>query len=57
MLTAELNRTRKIGVEYEMTLPLVGTGCGNDVQQVIARVLCHGGGKTSQEGRVENQPF
>ena len=43
MLTAEINRTRPIGVEYEMTLPLVGTGSGNDVQQVIARVLTANG--------------
>ena len=43
MLSAELNRSRGIGVEYEMCLPLVGTGGGNDVQQVVARVLTANG--------------
>jgi len=39
MLVAELNRSRKLGVEYEMTFPLVGSGNGRDVQQTLARVL------------------
>lgn len=43
MLTATLNRTRKIGAEYEMTVPLVGTGSGRDVQESLARVLTANG--------------
>ncbi|HEX2973114.1 MAG TPA: amidoligase family protein [Tepidisphaeraceae bacterium] len=43
MLTAELNRTRRIGCEYEMTVPLVGTGSGRDVQETLARVLTANG--------------
>jgi len=43
MLIAELNRTRRIGAEYEMTVPLVGTGTGADVQQTLARVLTANG--------------
>ena len=39
MLTAELNRTRRIGCEFEMTVPLVGKGCVSDVQEVLAEVL------------------
>lgn len=43
MLIAELNKTRKIGCEYEMTVPLVGTGSGRDVQETLARVLTANG--------------
>jgi len=43
MLAAELNRSRKLGVEYEMTFPLVGSGNGRDVQQALARVLTANG--------------
>src|SRR4051812_18880937 len=43
MLSAELNRSRRIGVEYEMTVPLVGTGSGNDVQRTLASVLTANG--------------
>jgi len=43
MLAAELNRSRKLGVEYEMTFPLVGSGSGRDVQQALARVLSANG--------------
>lgn len=43
MLTAELNRTRRIGAEYEMVLPLVGRGTGSDVQHVLAEILAANG--------------
>ena len=43
MLTAELNRTRRIGCEYEMTMPCVGRGGGRDVQEVLAQVLTANG--------------
>jgi len=50
MLTAELNRTRKIGTEYEMTVPLVGSGSGTDVQQTLARVLTANGIRSIARG-------
>lgn len=43
MLIAEINRSRKLGVEYEMTVPLVGRGSGQDVQQTLANVLTANG--------------
>ena len=38
-LIAELNRTRRIGAEYEMSVPLIGTGTGRDVQHTLASIL------------------
>ena len=43
MLAADLNRSRCIGAEFEMTLPLVGTGSGADVQRTLAEVLSANG--------------
>ncbi len=43
MLIAELNKTRRIGCEFEMTCPLIGRGNGSDVQEVIAEVLGRNG--------------
>ncbi len=43
MLTAELNLNRRIGAEFEMTVPLVGSGSGTDVQRVLAEVLTANG--------------
>lgn len=43
MLVAELNRNRRIGVEYEFAIPLVGSGDRLAVQQLIARVLTENG--------------
>ncbi len=43
MLTAELNRSRRIGCEFEMTMPLVGSGSGSDIQHTLARVLSSNG--------------
>ena len=42
-LIAELNRTRRLGCEFEMSVPLVGTGTGRDVQQTLANVLSANG--------------
>lgn len=43
MLTAALNTTRTIGAEYEMTVPLVGSGDGMDIQRTLAQVLSANG--------------
>lgn len=43
MLQADINRSRRIGVEYEMTVPLVGLGTGHDVQRTLANVLTANG--------------
>ena len=50
MLTAQLNRTRRIGAEYEMTIPLVGRGSGSDVQHVLAGVLTANGVRAVARG-------
>ena len=42
-LIAELNRTRRIGCEFEMTIPVVGTGGSAAVRQTLARVLSANG--------------
>jgi len=43
LLSASLNQNRTIGAEYEMTVPLVGTGDGSDIQQTLAQVLSANG--------------
>ena len=43
MLNAELNRSRRMGAEFEMTVPLVGAGTGTDVQRTLAEVLSANG--------------
>lgn len=43
MLFAELNPSRKLGAEFEMTVPRIGSGSGNDVQQSIASCLSTNG--------------
>jgi hypothetical protein len=50
MLSATLNRTRRIGCEYEMTVPLVGTGNGSDVQRTFASVLTANGVRAVARG-------
>lgn len=50
MLTAEINRSRRIGVEFEMTVPLVGSGSGADVQRVLATVLNANGVRAASRG-------
>ena len=39
MLSAGINRTRQIGCEYEMTVPLIGLGTGSEVQAVLASIF------------------
>ena len=43
MLYAELNRTRRIGAEFEFTIPRIGSGSGTDVQRSIAECLSANG--------------
>lgn len=43
MRIAELNRNRRMGCEFEMTVPIVGSGSGHDVQQTLATVLSANG--------------
>ena len=43
MMNAELNRNRRLGCEFEMTVPLVGTGGRNDVQATLANTLSANG--------------
>lgn len=42
-LVAALNRERRIGAEYEMTVPVVGSGGATAVRQTLARVLMANG--------------
>jgi len=39
MLSSEVSRNRRLGVEIEVTIPLVGGGQSSDVRRVIAQVL------------------
>lgn len=41
--SAELNRARRLGVEHEFAIPLVGSGDRTHVQQLIARILTDNG--------------
>jgi hypothetical protein len=43
MLKAELNRTRRIGCEFEMFLPRLGASSGTDVQNSLAQILSSNG--------------
>lgn len=43
MRHSELNYSRQMGCEMEMTMPLVGTGNGRDVQETLANVLSANG--------------
>jgi len=42
-LISSLNRTRKIGAEYECAVPIIGAGGGHDVQETIASILSRNG--------------
>ena len=35
---AELNYSRRLGVEHEMTIPIIGSGGGQEVQETLAAV-------------------
>jgi hypothetical protein len=41
---------RRIGVEFEMTIPLVGSGSGADVQNTLANVLTANGIRAISRG-------
>ena len=43
MLTSELNRTRRMGVEIEVTVPIVGGGGANELRQTMARIMTQNG--------------
>lgn len=43
MLIAELNPYRRMGAEFEMTVPRLGSGNGSDVQRTLAQVLSANG--------------
>lgn len=43
MLSADLNRQRKLGCEYEFSIPIVGQGESHGAQQTIAQVLSANG--------------
>lgn len=49
-LTSELNKTRRLGCEYEMTVPLVGVGSGMDIQRTLANVLTANGVRAISRG-------
>jgi hypothetical protein len=42
-LTATLNRNRKIGVEYECAIPIIGGGGDREVQEEVSRILTANG--------------
>jgi len=42
-LIAEVNRSRRLGCEFEHTICLTGTGTGRDVQQTLANILSANG--------------
>ncbi len=43
MLNAELNRTRRMGCEFELFLPRLGAASGNEVQTSLAQILTSNG--------------
>jgi hypothetical protein len=43
MLKAELNKNRKLGMEFEMFLPRLGNASGTDVQNTLAQILTSNG--------------
>lgn len=42
-LNAKLNRTRRLGVEHELTMPRMGNSSGADVQNTLAEILTANG--------------
>lgn len=55
MLNAEIDRTRRIGTEFEFVLPQMGTGTGDDVRRTLAEVLTANGLPTVAR-RYSHQP-
>lgn len=43
MLTADLSRTRRLGVEFEFAIPQLGTGDASDVRRILADILNQNG--------------
>lgn len=43
MLTADLSRTRRLGVEFEFAIPQIGTGEASDVRRILAGILNQNG--------------
>ena len=43
MLTADLSRTRRLGVEFEFAIPQIGTGEASDVRRILADILNQNG--------------
>lgn len=43
MLTADLNRTRRLGVEFEFAIPQIGVGSDGDVRRALAEILSQNG--------------
>lgn len=43
MLTADLSRTRRLGVEFEFAIPQIGTGEAGDVRRILADILNQNG--------------
>jgi len=50
MLVSELNRSRRIGTEFEFVLPQTGSGNGSDVRRTLAEVLTANGLPTVARG-------
>ena len=43
MLTADIDRSRRIGTEFEFALPQIGSGDGGDVRRTLAEILTANG--------------
>lgn len=50
MLHSHLNLSRKIGCEFEMTVPKIGVGAGTEVQETLAGVLTANGLRAKVRG-------
>ena len=50
MLNAEIDRSRRIGTEFEFTIPQIGSGGGEDVRRTLAEVLNSNGLRTIVRG-------
>ena len=55
MLTAELSRTRRLGVEYEFAIPQIGTGEAADVRRILSDIFNQNGVSASARG-YSSQP-
>ena len=55
-LNAIINRTRRLGVEHELTMPRMGNSSGTDVQNTLAEILTANGLPAIARG-YSNQPI